>query len=666
MKSTATRRHGAPPERRRDASGRTRSRAERVTEGPREHRRADGRSDRRTSRRAAATTATTTRTRRRRTTPHQRVQPRTKVRAAPPRRKRSRLRVGSPRQRLIVALVVIAAVLIGLIGRVAYLQTTEADTLRSAATDQWTRAVTIPAQRGTVFDRHGAELAMSVPAVTVSINPKLIENGPATIQVLDDLLDLSDDETTSLLAEIEAKDRGFVFVRRQADADIGDEIASMRLAGVNVDRESRREMPGGDTGRSVIGRTNIDGVGISGLELQYEDVLAGAVGKLRREVAPGGRSIPGSETVTEQPVAGDDLVLTLDRSVQYSTEQVLLEQVAALGAKGATAIAMDTDTGEIYSMASVRRDADTGQYEVTNGNFAAVDAYEPGSVAKVITISSALSEGLVTPETSYVVPWRKQYYDDLLKDSHQHPDEVMSVSRILTESSNIGTIFVQQEMGRERHREYMAAFGLGSKTALDFPGESTGILKEAKDLWGSERVTVAYGQGVSSTSLQLVAAINTIANRGTYVAPKLVKATVGPDGTITETAPSESRPVVSEQAAVQTTEMMRNVVCSGTATRAQVDGLSVAGKTGTAFKAADNGTYFDDDGNRIYYASFVGFFPAENPQVTVLVSVDEPPAGTDDRFGGTAAAPVFAELAPTLIHELGIVPTPGATGCTPT
>jgi len=575
----------------------------------------------------------------------------------------SNYRAGSPRRRLIVALVVIGAILLGLIGRVAYLQTTEAENLRSAAADQWTRSVSIQAQRGTVFDRHGAELAMSVPAVTVSINPKLIENGTATVQILDDLLNLPDDKVAELLTEIESKDRGFVFVRRQADAEIGDQLAAMKLAGVNVDRESRREMPGGDTGRSIIGRTNIDGVGISGLELQYDDLLTGTGGEMRREVAPGGRSIPGSETVTAQPVAGDDLVLTLDRSIQYSTEQVLLEQVAAIGAKGATAIAMDTDTGEIYSMASVRRDDETGAYGVTSGNFAAVDAYEPGSVAKVITIASSLSEGLVTPETSYVVPWRKQYYDDLLKDSHEHPDEVMSVAQILAESSNIGTIFVQQEMGRERHREYMAAFGLGSKTALEFPGESSGILKQAKDLWGSERVTVAYGQGVSSTSLQLVAAVNTIANRGTYVAPKLVKATVGPDGSVVETAPSEARSVVTEQAAVQTTEMMRNVVCYGTATRAQVEGLSIAGKTGTAFKAADNGTYFDDDGNRIYYASFVGFFPAENPQVTVLVSVDEPPAGTDDRFGGTAAAPVFAELAPTLIHELGIVPTPGAAAC---
>jgi cell division protein FtsI (penicillin-binding protein 3) len=562
-----------------------------------------------------------------------------------------------------MALFVITAILLGIVVRVAFLQTTEADTLRSAGIDQWTRSVALPAQRGTVFDRYGNELAMSVPAATISINPKLVENGPATVQLLDDLLGLDDEKTTELLAEIATKDRGFVFVQRQADAAIGDQLSAMRLAGVNVDRETRREMPGGDTGRSIIGTTNIDGIGISGLELQYDGILTGTGGSLRREVAPGGRSIPGSETVTERPVSGQDLVLTLDRSIQFSTEQVLLEKVSEIGARGATAIVVDTDSGEIYSMASVRQDDTTGSYEVTSGNYAAVDAYEPGSVAKVITIASALSEGLVTPEKTYVVPWRKQYYDDLLKDSHEHPDETLTVSQILTESSNIGTIFVQQEMGRWKHREYMAAFGLGEKTALDFPGESTGILKEADDLWGSERVTVAYGQGVSSTSLQLVGAVNTIANGGVYVAPKLVKSTVGPDGTITDTPPSATRRVVTEQAALQTTEMMRNVVCSGTATRAKVDGLSIAGKTGTAFKAADNGTYFDDNGDRIYYASFVGFFPADDPQVTVLVSVDEPPSGTDDRFGGTAAAPVFAELAPTLIHELGIVPTPGAPTC---
>ena len=370
--------------------------------------------------------------------------------------------------------------MVGIVVRVAFLQTTEAETLRSAATDQWTRSVELPGQRGTVFDRYGNELAMSVPAVTVSINPKLIENGPATVQMLDDLLGLSDDKVNELLTEIAAKDRGFMFVQRQADAEVGDQISAMRLAGVNVDRESRREMPGGDTGRSIIGSTNIDGVGISGLELQYDAILTGTGGQLRREVAPNGRSIPGSETVTAQPVSGNDLVLTLDRSIQYSTEQVLLEKVSEIGARGATAIVVDTDTGEIYSMASVRQNDESGAYEVTSGNYAAVDAYEPGSVAKVITIASALSDGLVTPESSYLVPWRKQYYDDLLTDSHQHPDEWLSVSQILTESSNIGTIMVQQEMGRWRHRDYMAAFGLGQKSELDFPGESTGILKPGR------------------------------------------------------------------------------------------------------------------------------------------------------------------------------------------
>jgi cell division protein FtsI (penicillin-binding protein 3) len=578
-----------------------------------------------------------------------------------------RRRAGSPRFRLIAALVVIVVMFLVIVARVAALQTTEADTYRAEGAAQWTRTWSVPAQRGTVFDRNGNEMAISVPAATISINPKLIENGPATIQLLDDLLALSDEKAAELLAEVESKERGFVYVARQVDSAVGEQISGLELPGVNVDREDRREMPGGDTGRSVIGRTNIDGVGIAGLELQYDELLTGTGGSMSREVAPGGRSIPGSETVTEAPVAGNDLVLTIDRSIQFSTEQVLLEKVSEIGARGATAIVMEPDTGEIYSMASVRFNDETGAYEVTSGNFAAVDAYEPGSVAKVITVAAALSEGTVTPETSFEVPWRKQYYDDLLADSHEHPNEWLSVSQILIESSNIGTIFVQETLGRWIHRDFMAAFGLGEATALDFPGESNGILKEADELWGSERVTVAYGQGVSSTSLQLVAAINTIANQGEYVAPKLVKSIVEADGSMTDTAPSESRQVVTPAAAAQTTEMMRQVVCSesGTGDLAQVDGLPIAGKTGTAYKAAENGTYFDENGERIYYASFVGFFPADDPQATVLISVDEPPAGTDDRFGGTAAAPVFAELAPTLIHELGIVPTDGSTGCGP-
>ncbi len=622
---------------------------------PRDQRRPQGRRrsstpPRGTKRRAATRTQRTEAVRRRITAP-------------PPELRALDQKSGVPRIRLIAALLALSLALAVIVGRVAMLKTSDAESFRSAGTQQWTRTTDIIPQRGTIFDRHGNELSLSVPAAAISINPKLLEDGAATVRVLDDLLGLSDEKVTQLLAEVDAADRGFVYVARQVDASIGEQIAALNRAGVNVDPEARRELPGGETAQTVLGRTNIDGVGIAGLEMQYNDLLTGSGGQSTREIGPNGRTIPGSETISEAPVAGEDLVLTIDRSIQFTTEQVLLEQADAIGARGGLIVVMDTDTGEIYANASVRRDSETGEAMVTNGNYVAVDSYEPGSVAKVITVAGALNEGAVTPDTAFEVPWREQYYDDLLSDSHEHPTEVMTVADILVESSNIGTIKIQQRMGRFVHHDYMTAFGLGSKTALDFPGESAGIFKPADKLFGSERVTVSYGQGLSSTPLQMAAAINTIANGGVYVAPKLVRATVGPDGTTTEMPGSPTRRVVSEWAAEQTAVMMQDVVCHGTATRAAVEGLPIAGKTGTAFKAADNGTYFDENGNRVYYASFVGFFPADNPQVTVLVAMDEPPAGTGNRFGGTAAAPVFAGLAPTLIHELGIQPADGSVGC---
>ncbi|MGA1076832.1 MAG: penicillin-binding transpeptidase domain-containing protein, partial [Ilumatobacteraceae bacterium] len=319
---------------------------------------------------------------------------------------------------------------------------------------------------------------------------------------------------------------------------------------------------------------------------------------------------------------------------------------------------------DILAMASVRR-GDDDVVSVTAANSAALDAYEPGSVAKVVTVAAALDQGTVTPATTFLVPWRRQYADDVLSDSHQHPDELMTVEQILVESSNIGTIDVQQSIGRgdwdtarEQHWNYLRSFGFGEPTALGFPDESPGILKPWTDLWGSERVTVAYGQGFAATPIQMISAVNAIANDGVYVAPRLVGAVVGPDGGVVRAEPSATHEVVRPEVAVEMQAMMRRVVCRGTATRAQegVEQFNIAGKTGTGLKAQPNGTYLDDQGNRVYYASFAGFFPAEDPQISVLVSIDEPPAGDINRFGGTAAAPVFARLVPTIVHELGIEP----------
>ena len=589
--------------------------------------------------------------------------PERRLRSVDARRSATRTRVGNQRRRVQVVAVAIVGFMMLIGVRVAGLQTSGGDHLREIGRDQWTRTVPLSADRGTIFDRNGEELAVSIPASTISINPKLITDPAATLSVLTSLLDLDVEEQQGLYDEMVRRERGFVYVRRQVDAALGAQIAELRLSGVNVEDESRRILPGGDTGRSVIGLTDIDGVGIAGLELQYDEILTGSNGETTHEVAPGGRSVPGADGDTVNPVPGDDLILTLDRSIQFTCEEALIDQVTATGSKAGTCIVMDVDSGELFAMASVRRDESSDDVAITSGNYAAVDAYEPGSVAKVITIAAGIDTGAVSADTTFVVPWRRQHGEDLLRDSHEHPDEELTVRQILVESSNIGTIDVQLATGRPRHWDYMRAFGLGEQTALGFPGESGGILKHWTELQGSEQVTVSYGQGLASTPIQLVTAVNVIANDGLYVAPKVVRGVVGADGAITPTAPSATHEVVRPESAAIVQDMMVDVVCAGTATRAQVDSFNVAGKTGTGLKAQPNGGYEDESGQRSYYASFVGFFPAEDPQVTVLISIDEPPAGTINRFGGTAAAPVFARLVPTIANELGLEPPTTTSAC---
>ena len=357
-------------------------------------------------------------------------------------------------------------------------------------------------------------------------------------------------------------------------------------------------------------------------------------------------------------------MLTIDRSVQFATEQALLQRVAETGARGGQAIVMGSKTGEVIAMASVRIN-DDGVYEITTGNYAAVDAYEPGSVGKVITVAGALNEGTVTPESTFLVPWRKKYTlrGDYLSDAAPHEEQWMNVQDILVKSSNIGTITISETMGFAKQYEYMRAFGFGERTALDFPDESDGILHPWEEWEGTEKFTVAYGQYVASSPIQLIAAVNTIANDGRYVDPKLVAGIVDHTGEVTETPPSPSREVVRPRVAEQMQAMMREVVCSGTAKQARVHGLSIAGKTGTGFIAQPGGGYVKADGTKDYYASFVGFLPAEDPQVTILISIDDLRSDAEDRFGGTASAPVFRELAPTIVRELGIQPPPGSTGC---
>lgn len=577
----------------------------------------------------------------------------------------TRFGAGRPRFRLISTLVALLLVLGLVTAKVGLMQGGRGQALRASASELWTRSRVLPAQRGAIFDRNGDELALSVPASTVAVNPQQVEDVPGTIAILARLLNLSEERRQELETAVTASDNGFMYIARQIDPAVAEQISELGLLGVSTYPEDRRIMPGGETGRSVIGRTDIDGVGIAGLELQFDDRLQGVAGQMTLEVAPGGRTIAGTEQIHQPAVAGTDLITTIDRSVQYATEQSLIRQVNATRAIGGQVIVMDTDTGDIVAMATVNRN-DSGAAVVSTGNWSAVGAYEPGSVGKVITLAGAIEDGAVTSDRYFYVPWQHDCTDNpndgILSDAYFHEPESLSVRDILVKSSNIGTIYVSKEIGYERQYHYMKAFGLGEVSALDFPGESAGILKEWQRWEGTERCTMAYGQGLSSTPVQLVTAVNVIANDGTYVAPRLVMGTVGADGDITDEPPSQSDVVLSPETAEQMQSIMRGVVCDGTADAAQVPGLSVAGKTGTAYKAQEDGGYYNADGiTRDYYSSFVGFLPAEDPQVTILISIDEPQSGFNS--GAQSAAPLFRELAPTMIHELGIESPPGSTDC---
>jgi cell division protein FtsI (penicillin-binding protein 3) len=549
-----------------------------------------------------------------------------------------------------------------LMGRVALIQTANAQEFVDFGEEQRVKDEIITADRGIIFDRDGEEFAISVPATTFWANPSKITDPAGTAAALGQMLQLTPVQVTNLTASL-SKDKKFVYVARQLDADQAEVIKNLELTGIGWYDEPKRVAPAGEIARSVVGRTDIDGQGISGLEKQFNELLNGTPGRYVREVDEAGRSIPGGKRAIEPAVPGTDIVLTISRSIQYQAEQALLAKVTELGARGGTAIVMNPHTGELYAMAAVRRDKESGEVKVSSANIGAVDSYEPGSVAKVITIAAALNEGTVTKDTTYDIPWRKWYYDRYLADSHQHATESMTVARILAESSNIGTITVSQTIGITKQEEYMRSFGFGSKSELGFPGESEGILKPSSEWQGTEKVTPAYGQGVSSTALQLLGAVNVIANDGVYVSPRLVNSLIDKDGVRTETPVSSTHEVVTPETAQTMNVLMRDVVCAGTASQAKIPGYTIAGKTGTGYKAQPDGTYYLEDGvTRAYYASFVGFLPAENPQVTILVSIDEPPAG-GDHFGGNTAAPAFARIAEAAVHELAIEPPTADGGC---
>ena len=466
-----------------------------------------------------------------------------------------------------------------LLGRVLLLQTFQRDGYYAASVDQRTRVNILRAARGVIFDRNGNELALSVPSTTVYADPRGMTDIPGVVRGLSVALAYTPEQEARLLATLSKPGSKFSYIARGLTKENAQTLLNLGLPGIYSYSEPSRQVEGGVAG-AVIGRTDPDGLGTSGLEKQFNKILTGVDGKGIREVDKNGRSIAGVQSTTAAPVPGDDIVLTLDKNIQFQTDTALLDRVGQLNAKGGTAIVMNTKTGQVYAMSNVRRNA-AGSAVLASGNFAAVEAYEPGSVAKVFSVSAVLNEGAVTPETVFKVPGAIVVDKYPIRDAWPHGPIDMNVRTIVSESSNIGTLMTAEKISSNTLHDYLYAFGFGQKTGLDYPGESRGSLRAANKWRGTEKVTVSYGYGMSVTPLQMIAGVNTVANNGTYVAPQLVSATIDKTGKRHPVPESITRSVLKPETAAVMTDMLREVVCTGTGKLAQVKGMEIAGKTGT-------------------------------------------------------------------------------------
>jgi cell division protein FtsI (penicillin-binding protein 3) len=538
-------------------------------------------------------------------------------------------RVANRRIRLLLAVFVLAFGIAFL--RAAWLQGVRAASFGRLASSQHSEEVTIPAARGTLYDRGGVQLAIGEQATTVYADPRRVADPRSEAPIVAKSLRLDPNEVYSALTD---RSRGFVYVARKADPTLAAKLARKGLPGLGFYHEERRFYPQFDLASQVLGYAGVDNRGLAGLELSLDQQLAGRPGRERIVKDASGQAIDTITSRTERD--GEDVYLTLDHTIQANAQAVLRDTVRKWHAKSATAIVLDPATGAVRAMA-VAPGFDANVYpkvwRVLQRNRAVTDTYEPGSTFKLVTVAGALSERLVSPRTRFTLPYEIHVADRVVHDAEPRGTETMSVAQILSHSSNVGAITLAKLLGQERLARWISRFGFGKRTGIDFPGESPGIMLPEKNWSGSSIGNIPIGQGIAVTAIQMAAAYAAIANRGVWVEPHLVDH-IG-DGR--SKVPTRRR-VVSRWVSSQLMSMLKNVVAEGTGTLAEVPGYQVAGKTGTAAKPDPQGGYSDTR----YVASFVGVVPASRPRLVILVSVDEPRGAI---WGGVVAAPAFSQIA---------------------
>ena len=530
--------------------------------------------------------------------------------------------------------VIVVIVFSALAFRVTQLQVLSGHRYQRMSLQQTRQQVPLPAQRGTIFDRNGNDLAMSIELTSVYADPKQVTDAITYAAELAPVLHVS---RKLLLSRLSDTRFDFEYLARRVSDRMVAAVRKLDLPGVGFVPESARRYPANPLAGSLIGRVGGEGTGLDGLEVLYQTMLAGRAGKLVVERDQQGLDIPNTATQKIEARRGTDVVLTLDESLQWQAEQSLLDQVTATQAKGGMAAIVDVTNGDVLALASVDGASATAPAHPSGAgeiNRPLMELFEPGSTNKLITLSTAIQDGVVGPDTLIGVPPQLRVGGSTFTDVDPHGDVQMSVSEILRQSSNIGTIEIAQHLSKDRLAAALRSFGLGSPTAVDFPGQASGLLLDPSKYYDTGLASTAIGYGVAVTGMQMLDAYATIANGGVTRPPHLLDATIDAKGKRQPAAAARGLRVVSPQTAAAMTNMLTGVVSNGTGACAAIPGYTVAGKTGTSRKAV-NGGY-----SHSTMASFIGFAPAQHPRLAAIVVLDEPTS----HYGGAAAAPVFADV----------------------
>ena len=559
-------------------------------------------------------------------------------------------RIGAPRvrHRLLICMILVAVLMIS--GRLVWVQGLDASARAQEAIEQRTVTRSIPALRGDILDRDGTTMASSVERYDLWVNQLQVDQyrqgadeGPtgieAAAQELAPVLGWSISDTEKALTG----DRGFVYLSKNVEPKVRDAALALKIPGIGADRVADRIYPSGSVGGNVLGFVGADGTPLAGVEYSYDDTLSGTDGERTYERGAGGQIIPTGEQHTTPAVDGSDLLLTIDRDLQWKAQQIVAGAVDKWGAEGGSAVVLNSHSGEVLALAEYPSyDPNAPQEDEYLGNRSISNVFEPGSTGKLFTFAAALEEGTATPDSEYEVPYEQYFEGERIKDSHYHPDQQLTLAGVLKHSSNVGTVQIAEEMSPQVRYDYLRAFGLGEPTGVQLPGESAGTVHPPEDWNGRTRYTTAFGQGYNVNALQMVSAVGTFANDGVRVQPSLVSGVRQDDGTVRPVGQPESTRVISSETAATMRTMMDNDV-DEEKDRAAVSGYATAGKTGTA-QVAD-GTYT---------ASFIGYAPADDPDIVIGVFV----FGLNSFISGSrAASPAFSELMTFTLQNQGIPPT---------